>query len=169
MRPILEDTQTRLGLTRCACVQGRREGAHGGFGVVAGKHRFLKIVAGRLVVFIAMTLEPGTQLHVVHRRQLDVSIDDAQRLEDHPLADGGIALVDSERQTFAIQHLVVQPNLAQDIEFVLVGLAASGRLEHLPGLVVDGGIHDDRARIVDPTVDEMIDGEQQATQQEKVQ
>src|SRR6185436_11816751 len=103
----------------------------GGLRAVARERGLLEVVARGLVVLVAMTVEPRPQDLVVGGRQMDVAVDHAERLEDDALADRRVALVDLQRESFAVEHLVVEPYAVQRLELIGVGLAPARGLEGL--------------------------------------
>src|SRR5262249_16232681 len=166
--PPLEYAQPGIELARRAFVQCLHEGARGRLGPVSREHRFLEVVTGRLVVLDAILLEPPTQLLVCDRRHLEARIDDAEHLEDHALADGRIALVDSKRKALAIEHLVVEPDSTQRVQLCFVGFPAARCLEHLSCLAIHLGVHQDRAWIVGPADERMVERKEQPAQHEEM-
>ena len=78
----------------------------------------------------------------------DARVDHAQRLEDHALADRRVALVEPQREAFAIQHLVVEPHRRSAYSSSAFGSRPRASLKTCMRLRVHLGIDDDRARVV---------------------
>ena len=130
---------------------------------------FLEVESGRLVVAFAVRLEPPSQGLLIGGWKLGRGVDDAQRLEDHAVPDGRVALVEPHRQPFAVQDFVVEPGSAHRLQLLGTGLASACRLERIARVLIDVGADDDRPRIVVATDDVVVDREEQSTEHDEVQ
>ena len=116
-----------------------------------------------------MLLEPRAQHRVVVARQFRGGVDDAELLEDHPVADRRVALVELQREPFAIQHFVVEPHAAQRVQLVGVGFVSARVFENLSRVRIDLGVDDDDAWVVAARDKEVVGGEQHAAEDDEMQ
>ncbi len=171
VRPALEHAQAGLGVAGRAGVQRVDERAQRAFGAVAREHALpgsRSARARRTARGSARTTRAASSSS--KGGSFDACVDHAERLEDHALADRGIALVDLQREAFAVQHLVVEPHAAQRVQLVFVRLAAACDSSNIcrASLSTAASTTIVRGSSARPTM-QMIDAEQHAAENDEVQ